>query len=155
MALSDRVGLQRFRLSIIHLMGLGISTALGLAAGSAFGWAAPGQAWNMFLAGFLWTLIVAVGTAVVRCMREQVQRGDWWRGIAVGCEMTFPLTTMYMLAVALITLRVPAESFTQANGLPITSKPDLLTIAPVFYTASLVLAILVGPGYALTSPFRR
>jgi hypothetical protein len=109
----------------------------------------------MFLAGFLWTMIVAAGTALVRCVRERLPRGAWVRGIAMGCEMTFPLTTLYMLAVALVTLGVPADGATQVGNVMIAARPDFLAVAPVFYAASLVLGVVVGPVYVLTSPFRR
>lgn len=147
--------LQRLRVSKIQFAGLVISSLLGVVAGSAFLWAVPDRAWNIFLAGFLWTLLVAAGTAIVRCVRERVQHGDWWRGIAVGCEMTFPLTTLYMLAVALVTAGIPAGQLVQTGQMMVAAKPDLLAVAPVFYAASLVLAVVVGPVYVLTSPFGR
>ncbi|GEM_PF-655447 len=153
--MSVRRASRGLRLSAVHLAGLGISTLLGVVAGSAFYWAAPERAWNIFLAGFLWTMIVAAGTALVRCVRERLPRGAWVRGIAMGCEMTFPLTTLYMLAVALLTLGIPADEATQVGNVMLAARPDFLAVAPVFYAASLVLGVVVGPVYVLTSPFRR
>ncbi len=155
MAASRHQAMRSMHVSAIHLVGLGISLILGLFAGSAFWWASPEQAWNIFLAGFLWTLLTAMGTAIVRFMRERVQRGDWWHGIAIGCEMTFPLTTLYMLGVVLMTLSLPAGGMVEIRGLMVASRPHMLAVAPVFYTVSLVLAIVLGPLYALTSPFKR
>lgn len=144
-----------WRPSWVQLVGLGLSTLLGLVAGSAFYWAVPERAWSIFLAGFLWTLMVAAGTALVRCVRERLGRGDWWHGLAVGCEMTFPLTTLYMLAVALVTVGLPANETAQVGSVLVATRPNLLAIAPVFYASSLVVGVVVGPVYVLTSPFRR
>lgn len=144
-----------WRLSRVHLLAMAVSTVLGLAAGSAFLWAAPRQAWGIFLAGFLWMLIVATATALVRCVRERLGRGEWRRGLALGCEMTFPPTTLFLLGAALASAGVQPEMLALSHGALVASKPDMLTVAPLFYTASLVMALVVGPLYVLTSPFKR
>ena len=139
----------------MQLIGMAISSVLGLFAGSAFLWAEPRQAWSIFLAGFLWTLIAATGTALVRCVRERLQRGEWRRSAILGLAMTFPPTTFYMLGAALASAGIQAEQIVQPNGVIIASKPDMLSVAPIFYSASLAIAFIVGPFYALTSPFKQ
>jgi hypothetical protein len=96
-------------------------------------------------------LIIATATGLARSMRERVQRGDWRHGLAIGCEMTFPTTTVYLLAVALASLG--AADVTLLNGEQVVGKPDMLMIAPIFYGITLALAVLIGPIYMLTSPF--
>ncbi len=81
------------------------------------------RAWNIFLAGFLWTLLLATATALVRCVRERLQRGDRWNGME------------------------------QVGNVMVTTRPYLLAVAPVFYASSLLVAIAVGPVHAPTSPF--
>lgn len=139
----------------MQLIGMAISSALGLFAGSAFLWAEPRRAWSIFLAGFLWTLIAATGAALIRCMRERLLRGEWRRGAILGLVMLFPPTTLYMLGAALTSAGIQAEQLAQGNGVLVASKPDMLAVAPVFYSASLVIAFVVGPFYALTSPFKQ
>ena len=155
MATFERNAARRLGITGVHMAGLAISTGLGLIAGSSFLWATPDRAWNIFLAGFLWTLLLATATALVRCVREQLQRGDWWNGIALGLEMTFPLTTLYIIGVGIITIGLPADGMEQVGTVMVTTRPNLLVVAPAFYASSLVVAIVVGPVYALTSPFRR
>lgn len=133
---------------------MGISSMLGLIGGSAFLWAGPDRAWDVFMAGFLWTLLVAVGSGLFRCFTERLRRGEWKRGIAIGCEMSFPLTTLYMVAAALITALI-SEDYVLHNGTVVTSKPDMLLVAPLFYACTLVVAIVIGPVYVLTSPFKK
>ncbi len=145
---------QQLQVTPLHLVAMLISMLLGLVAGSSFLWAAPRQAWSIFLAGFLWTLIVSLGAALLRCQREQLRRGEWLRGVVLGCMMIFPQTTLYMLAVALILAGVEANVSVQAYDVFVANKPDWLEVAPIFYAASLVMVLVVGPLYVLTSPFK-
>lgn len=138
----------------LRLAPIVISTLLGLISGSAFLWADLDRAWAIYLGGFLVTLTVAVATASVRCVREQVQRGQWWRGFSLGLATTFPATTLYLAAAALISVGIPHADVLLPNGVLVTSKPDLLKMAAPFYTSSSVLAMVTGPIFMLTSPFR-
>jgi hypothetical protein len=140
------------KFSAFQFGALAFSTIVGFIVGSSFMWANPEKAWNFFLAGFLWVLIISAGTGLARCVRERIQRGEWWRGLAVGCEMTFPTTTMYMLTVALASAGA-VEATTLANGASLAVRPDMLLIAPVFYAVALAMAVFIGPVFMLTSPF--
>lgn len=144
------------RVSPLFIVVVAVGSVLGLISGSAFGWAPSGRAWSIFLAGFLWTMIVALGTTLARCLKERVRRGQWRRGLVLGCVMTFPPTTLYMLAAVLVSAGLQAIGAVQpppvgAPGGPIT---EILTIAPIFYATSLGMAVMTGPLYAWTSPFR-
>jgi hypothetical protein len=143
-----------FKFSGFLLVALALSTVLGLVVGSSFVWAAPSRAWEYLIAGFLWVLIVSVVTGLGRLLRERIRRGEWRRCLALGCEMTFPTTTMYLLAVALGSSSA-AQVVTLPGGEQVVGRPDIISIAPIFYGGALVLALLLGPGYMLTSPFPR
>jgi hypothetical protein len=140
---------------LIFGIALGVSALLGLIAGSAFFWADTERGWNLFLAGFLWTLISAAGTGLLRCVRERVHRDEWRRGMWIGAVMTFPLTTAYLLVFALLTAGVTGDPVTLPNGGVVAAKPELLVVAPICYAMTLIVALLVGPVYVLTSPFGR
>jgi hypothetical protein len=141
-----------FRFSIFQLVALILSTILGIIVGSSFIWAEPGQGWTFLVAGFLWVLLISAGCGLGRFVRERVQRGEWRRCFAIGCEMTFPTTTLYMLGVALASLGA-ADVTTLASGELAMGRPDMLMVAPIFYVIALVLALLIGPVFMLTSPF--
>lgn len=136
-------------------IALAVSGLLGLIAGSAFLWASIERAWNIFLAGFLWTLISAAGTALLRCVRERLRYGDWRRGLQIGSVMTFPLTTLYLLMVGLTSAGARSDLALLADGSSVARRPDLIAVAPVLYGITLLLAFFVGPLYALTSPYGR
>ncbi len=131
-----------FTFSAAQLVALGLCTLIGLIVGSSFLWTDLDRAWTNLVAGFLWVLVISAASSIVRFVRERIRRGEWRRGIALGCEMTFPTTTMYMLAIGMASL-----------GAAEMIRPDLLMVAPIFYSITLVLAVLVGPVYMLTSPF--
>jgi hypothetical protein len=141
-----------FKVSVVQLGALVLSTIIGLVVGSSFVWGEAEHAWNHLYTGFLWVLIVSAGTGLARCVQEKVQRGEWWRGVAVGCEMSFPNTTMYMLAVFLASLGA-ADVATLADGASVMNRPDMLLVAPLFYAITLGIAFIIGPVYVLTSPF--
>jgi hypothetical protein len=140
------------RFSIFLLSALASSTLLGIIVGFSFWWAAPERAWDHLIAGFLWVMLIAVGTGLARSVRERIQRGEWRRGLAVGCEMTFPPVTLYMLAVALVSLGA-AEVTILTDGTNVVSRPDMLAVAPIFYGVTMAVAVFIGPVYMLTSPF--
>lgn len=140
---------------LIFGIALAVSALLGLIAGSSFLWADIERGWNLFLAGFLWTLISAAGTGLLRCVRERVRRDEWQRGLQIGAVMTFPLTTVYLLVVALLTAGVTADTVMLPGGGMVAAKPDMLAVAPICYAVTLLVAVLVGPVYVLTSPFGR
>ncbi len=140
--------------SRIQLGALTVVFLIGLLVGSTFLWAAPPQAWDYTIAGFLWVLLIAAGSGLVRAFRERIKRGEWQRCLALGCEMTFPLTTMYILGMVLASAGA-AETALLANGTSVAGKPDLLVLVPVYYSVTLIIALLLGPAYMLTSPFGR
>lgn len=137
---------------MLQVGGLVASTIVGLIVGAAFIWARPERAWDHLISGFLWVLIIATGTGIVRGVRERVGRGEWRRCIALGLGMTFPLTTAYLVAVWLVSLAAP-ETRTLADGTVVMGRPDMLAVAPLLYGMTLLLAVLLGPVYMLTSPF--
>ncbi len=149
-----RILAQYFKFSGFLLAALALSTVLGLVVGSSFVWADTERAWEYLMAGFLWVLIVSVVTGLGRLIRERIRRGEWRRCLALGCEMTFPTTTMYLLAVALGSSGA-AQVVTMPDGEQVAGRPDIIAIAPILYGGALALALLLGPGYMLTSPFPR
>jgi hypothetical protein len=141
-----------FKFSVFQLISLALSVVVGAIVGSSFVWAPPENAWTYLMVGFLWVLIISAATGLGRCVRERLQRGDWVRGIAIGSEMSFPNTTMFLLGVMLSSLNAP-ETTVLASGASVVSKPDLVMIVPIFYSITLAMAIIIGPVYTLTSPF--
>lgn len=141
-----------FRFSVFQLGALGASTVIGLIAGSSFLWAQPDRAWNILIAGFLWVLLIALGAGLARAVRERIQRGEWLRCLALGCEMTFPSTTLYILCVALASSGAPATAVL-SDGTAVKGRPDMLALLPLLYSITLLVAVIIGPGYMLTSPF--
>jgi hypothetical protein len=125
------------RVSPAFLIALAVGLLLGLLGGSAFLWAAPRRAWEIATAAFLWTLISAAGTTIGRFFVERVGRGAWRRGLWIAAAQSFPLTTAFLLAAALL------------------AGPGILPpSAPVAYAATLAIALLTGVLGVLTSPFR-
>ncbi|MEI7772172.1 MAG: hypothetical protein WCI67_19425 [Chloroflexales bacterium] len=127
------------RISPIFLTALAISAALGLAGGSAFHWAAPQRAWEIFTAAFLWTLIAAAGTTIGRFYGERVRRGNWRHGLWLAAAQTFPLTTVFLLAAA--TVAAFAGSWIAIEA------------APICYASTFAVAFVTGPLSVITSPF--
>lgn len=128
---------RRPAVSPAFLIPLAVSALLGLVGGTAFHWAAPRQAWNIFIAAFLWTLIAAAGTTIGRYAVEQLRRGQWRRGLWLAHVQSFPLTTAFLLTAA----AVSAEA-----AVPPT--------APVLYACTLVVALALAALGVLTSPYR-
>lgn len=125
-------------ISAAFLIPLGVSAVLGAIGGTAFRWAGPEQAWNIFIAAFLWTLISAAGTTIGRFAGERVRRGQWRRGLWLAHVQSFPLTTIFLLVAAL--------------G---SAQAALLPTAPVLYACTLAVALPVAALGVLTSPYRR
>ncbi len=125
------------RVSPAFLIPLAVSVALGAIGGSAFHWAGPLRAWNIFIAAFLWTLIAAAGTTIGRFAGERLRRGRWGRGLWLASAQSFPLTTTFLLVAA-------AASAGAALG---------PTVVPVLYSCTLLVALFVGALGVLTSPF--
>lgn len=119
------------------LIPLVVSAILGAIGGSAFRWAVPQQAWNIFIATFLWTLIAAAGTAIGRFAVERVRRGQWRRGLWIAHVQSFPLTTVFLLVAALVS----------AGAVLV---PELV---PIVYAATLVVALSVAALGVLGSPY--
>jgi hypothetical protein len=141
------------KVSVFQIATMITSVVLGLIVGSSFIWAAPGRAWDNLIAGFLWVMLVAVAMGLAQFfVRERLRRDQWWRGIGLGCEMTFPATTLYMLLVALASASA-AETTAGAGGTLVLSRPDMLALAPLFYGVTLAVAIFIGPVCVWTSPF--
>lgn len=124
-------------ISPIFLIALAVSAALGSVSGIAFRLAAPGPAFNIFMAAFLWTLIAAAGTTIGRFAVERVRRGNWRRGLWLAHVQSFPLTTVFMLVAA---------------GL---GGALSLTVVPVLYGCTLILALVMAALGVLTSPYIR
>ncbi len=143
----------KFQLTWMHLVGFGVSSVLGVLAGSSFVWANPRQAWSVVLAGFLWTLIVAVATTIVRYVRERLRRGEWTRGLLVSFEMALPPVTIYMIAAGLMSMLAPETETMLVSGVMMSARPDWLMVVPVFYAAALAAALVIGLLYILTSPY--
>jgi hypothetical protein len=126
------------RVSPAFLIALGVSLLLGLLGGSAFLWATPRRAWELATAAFLWTLISAAGTTIGRFFVERVRRGNWRHGLWIAAAQSFPLTTVFLLAAALV------------------AGPAILApSAPLAYAATLAVALIMGALGVLTSPFLR
>jgi hypothetical protein len=143
------------RPSSVQLIALAICSVLGIIAGAAFIWLSPTMARNIFLAGFLWTLLVEMGSGIGRCVYERVCKGEWRRALALGFEMTFPATTMYLAMVVLLTLGFAAKPVVTAGGEMAVTRPDILATAPILYAVTLVVALMLVIGSVLTSPFPR
>lgn len=123
--------------SPIFLVALAVSAALGSVSGAAFRLTSPGQAWNIFIATFLWTLIAAAGTTIGRFAVERVRRGNWRRGLWLANVQSFPLTTVFLLVAA---------------GL---GGALSLSVVPVLYGCTLILALIMAALGVLTSPYIR
>lgn len=129
-------GPPRRAVSPAFLIPLGVSALLGAIGGSAFSWAGPERAWNIFIAAFLWTLISAAGTTIGRFAGERLRRGQWRRGLWLALVQSLPLTTAFLIVAA------------------ITSRVALLPTSPVLYSSTLAVALPVAALGVLTSPYR-
>lgn len=148
------LSINRLRPTTVRAAAWGMSSGLGLLSGSAFAWAAIDRAWAIYIGGFFSTLAIAVCTMVLLSIRERLHRGEWRRGIFLGCATMLPLTTLYLGVAALISSVVPLDRIPLPSGTLIASKPILLNIAPSFYTASLAMGLGLGLLYVRTSPFK-
>lgn len=126
-------------LSPIFLTSLGISAVLGAIGGSAFYWTVPHQAWHIFIAAFLWTLISASGATIARFALERVRRGQWRRGLWIANIQSFPLTTAFLITAAIIS----------AGKIVV---PDLV---PILYGCTLIVAMALAVIGVLGSPYRK
>ncbi|MCX7791707.1 MAG: hypothetical protein N2378_13785 [Chloroflexaceae bacterium] len=126
-------------MSLTFVVSLAVSATLGVIGGAAFRWTFPEQAWNIFVATFLWTLMAAAGTAIARCSRERVRRGQWRRGLWIANIQTFPLTTAFLVTSAVVSA---GKIFV----------PELL---PILYGCTLVVAITAAVLGVLASPYRK
>ena len=120
------------------LIALAVSATLGALGGSAFRWAPSRQAWDLFIAAFLWTLIAAAGTTIGRCAGEHLRRGSWRRGLWIAHAQSLPLTTLFLLAAALV-----------GPGLAL-----IPAVAPVLFGATLIVALALAALCVLGSPYR-
>lgn len=128
------------------------STLLGLISGASFHLSTPERAWDHLIAAFLWVLMITTGTGLARSFLAQLRRGEWRRGWRLGAEIAFPATTCFVAALALVS--APAQMSTVlASGAVVASRPDMLTLIPLFYGLALLPALLVGPLFVLTSPY--
>lgn len=125
--------------SPVFLLALAISAGLGVVGGGALRWATGPQAWNLFTAAFLWTLIVAAGTTIGRFFIERLRRGNWRHGLWLAHVQSFPLTTVFLLVAALISAGAALTGFA----------------VPVFYASTLAVAVTLSLLGVLTSPFIR
>jgi hypothetical protein len=128
---------RRPAVSPAFLIPLAVSALLGIVGGAAFHWTAPRQAWNILIATFLWTLIAAAGTTIGRYAVERLRRGEWRRGLWLAHIQSFPLTTAFLLAAAIV-----------------SADATVPPAAPVLYTCTLVVALALAALGVLTSPYR-
>ncbi|MFQ3661935.1 MAG: hypothetical protein SNJ69_06020 [Chloroflexaceae bacterium] len=126
-------------MSLAFIVSLSVSAILGVIGGAAFRWTFPEQAWNIFIATFLWTLMSAAGTAIGRCSLERVRRGQWRRGLWIANVQTFPLTTAFLVTSAVVSA---GKIFV----------PELL---PILYGCTLVVALTAAVLGVLASPYRK
>ncbi len=126
-------------MSLAFIVSLSVSAILGVIGGAAFRWTFPEQAWNIFIATFLWTLMSAAGTAIGRCSLERVRRGQWRRGLWIANVQTFPLTTAFLITSAVVSA---GKIFV----------PELL---PILYGCTLVVALTAAVLGVLASPYRK
>lgn len=126
-------------MSLTFVVSLAVSAGLGVIGGAAFRWTFPEQAWNIFVATFLWTLMSAAGTAIARYSLERVRRGQWRRGLWIAHIQTFPLTTAFLITSAVVSA---GKIFV----------PELL---PILYGCTLVVALAVAVMGVLASPYRK
>jgi hypothetical protein len=140
------------RVSVFQKAALGLSSFIGVLVGIAFLQDDPRPAWTCLFGGFLTVMLIMGITGLGRCVQQRIRRGEWRRCLILGSTATFPATTCYILAVWLVSLGTRHEPM-MLDGFPL-SHPSLLAVAPGVYLVTLVLALLVGPGYMLTSPFK-
>ncbi|NJL33213.1 MAG: hypothetical protein HC893_04340 [Chloroflexaceae bacterium] len=106
----------------------------------------------IFLGGTLWVLLVSAGTGLARCFYERIQRNAWRRGIIVGLQMALFPMTLFLVSMA-VTSAGAAELVRSASGELVLHRPDIFALAPICYGVALTLGLVLGPSFALTSPF--
>ncbi|NJN19701.1 MAG: hypothetical protein HC822_27415 [Oscillochloris sp.] len=119
------------------LISLAVTTVLGLIGGLAFRGGNDMEAWNLFIAMFLWTLISAAGTIIGRFSIERVHRGDWQHGLRLASVQSFPLMICFSGIAALC-------------GAPIVGSTIF-----ILFGSTLIVALTVCILGVLTSPFKR
>lgn len=124
------------KVSPAFLIPLGVSALLGWIGGSAFRWVGAEQAWNLFTAAFLWTLISAAGTTIGRFAGERVRRGNWRRGLWLANTQTFPLTTVFLGSALIV------------------GAPSGGSVVVILYLCTLVVAVAMSLLGVLSSPYR-
>lgn len=144
-----------FRWHVAQPLALAACVALGLASGWAFAHGGLDFAWILFLFGFIWVLLISTGLGLWLCYRAKLARGDWRGGLHIGFASAFPLATVYLAAIALLTAGIPLVSVALPGGGHALARPDYLRHFPILYCCSLVVGALSGPLFAAWSPWPR
>ncbi len=139
--------------TIFPLSAILTSTVLGLISGGSFIWSPPERAWDHLIAAFLWVLMVTTGTGLARSFLTRLGRNEWRRGWRLGFEIAFPATTCFLLALALVSAQGGATAMME-SGVIVNGRPNVLSLAPLFYGMAVLPMLLTGPGFVLTSPYR-
>lgn len=125
----------------------------GLIAGRMFHSGNLPLAWTAFIFGYVAVLTMELGLAFFLCYRSRLRRGDYRGGFHIGLASAFSLTTVFLGGIALTTLGLESGTV-YFNGTVLRTRPDLLYQMPIFYGCSLLVGLISGPLYALTSPLR-
>lgn len=140
--------------SLFHTAAHFTGIVLGLLAGFSFVWAGPDDGSNHLITAFLWVLIASTAMTIAYATVNRVQRGEWLRCLELGAVMMLLPTTLYLLGLVLAAGGA-ASTVLLPDGSNVAGRPDVLNVAPILYGAALLMAVLVGPGYMLTSPYKR
>ncbi len=143
-----------FRWQLAQPLALLASAALGAYSGWTFRYGNLSLAWLLFIFGFVWVLLISTGLGLWLSFRSRLARGDWRAGLHIGFASAFPLATLYLAAVALLTAPIALVSVPLAGGGQALARPDYLRHFPVLYFCSLVVGLLSGPLFAAWSPWR-
>jgi chlorophyllase len=133
-------------------IALALAAAWGVAAGLMFVFARIEHAWLVFIGGYQTILLVTALATVLGGLA--LRRGEWNRALVLGVGTMLAVTTIYLLAVTLVSASAPAGLVALADGTRLQRKPDLALVAPGFYLASLGIGAVLGPGFLLFSPVR-
>jgi len=143
-----------FRWRLAQPIAILVAAGLGVFSGWSFHGDNLAFAWMMFLFGFVWVLMLSVALGMWIAYRARVRRGDWRAGLHVGFASAFPLATVYLGLVALLTWSIPLTNVAVGAGHAL-SRPDHLRHFPVLYACSLLVGVLSGPLFAAWSPLGR
>lgn len=135
-------------------LALLVSAALGTYSGWTFRYGNLSLAWLLFLFGFVWVLLLSAGLGLWLAVRSRLVRGDWRGGLHIGFASAFPLATLYLLAVALLTAPIALVTVDLPGGGHALARPDYFQHFPILYCCSLVVSFLSGPLFAAGSPWR-